>query len=220
MTRLIVSLLLLGCVASTVRADPYWIAYEGNDFPENEGWTRLWNGPFAERCIEDGALVIDATEEPSTCDWYEMYPEITAPETVEEFVLQWRLKIEEFSGGWLAASIGVFADDCWAAAFQINNDPIRSGFETDVFAHFEADEYHEFEMRSPDMRSYELYIDGDYAFEGSLWQSVWEDKFVWGEGTTESSCLTRWDYVRFGAVPEPSTTLMFLVALFTRRVRQ
>ena len=220
MTRIIVSLMLLGCVVSTARADPYWIAYEGNDFPENEGWTRITNGPLAERWIEDGALVIDATEETSTCDWYEMYPEITAPEAGEEFILQWRLKIEEFTGGWLGTTVGVFADDQWAVAFTMNHDTIRSSFESEVSAQYEPDIYHEYELRSSDMRTYEMYIDGVYAFEGEYWQSIMSNTAGWGETTTGSSCLSTWDYVRLGIIPEPNSGVAMLALMLTFLTRR
>jgi len=28
--------------AGIATAEPYWITYEGNDLPENEGWNRGW----------------------------------------------------------------------------------------------------------------------------------------------------------------------------------
>ena len=42
-------------LAASATAEPYWISYDGNDFPENEGWTRVLNEGGAERSIEDGA---------------------------------------------------------------------------------------------------------------------------------------------------------------------
>ena len=108
----------------------------------------------------------------------------------------------------------------YAPVSTLSHDTIRSAYDQDVSAPFEPEIYHEYELRSPDMRTYEMYIDGYYAFEGVFWQSVWTNKVGWGETNTASACLSSWDYFRFGVVPEPSTTLMFLGALFTRRVRQ
>ena len=113
-------LIVLACAslfATTARAESYWIAYEGNDFPENEGWTRITNGPLAERWIEDGTLVVDTTEDRHTCDWYNLYPSITAPAVDEEFILQWRLKIEEFTGGGPGPTVGVYSDERWGVSF-------------------------------------------------------------------------------------------------------
>ena len=40
-------------------ADRYWVACEGNEFPENEGWGRVTNHGGAHRTIVDGVLVLD-----------------------------------------------------------------------------------------------------------------------------------------------------------------
>ena len=218
-----ISCLLTACLlfVSTASADPYWIAYEGNDFPENEGWTRLWNGPFAERWIEDGSLFIDTRPVLSTCEWYEQHPSAVAPQDTELFVLQWRVKIDEFSGGQLGPSISVFSDDCWAVAFYMNNDSIWSAFECDVYASYEPNVYHEYYLQSSDMRYYELYLDGALAIQGQFWESVTTNKISWGEGTSSSVSVSSWDYVRFGVVPEPSSGVAVLVliqAFMTRRI--
>ena len=220
-----ISCFLTSCLlfVSAASADPYWIAYEGNDFPENEGWTRLWNGPFAERWIEDGALVVDTTEDRHTCDWYNLYPSITAPSVDEEFILQWRLKIEEYTGGGAGAHVGVYSDERWGVAFSMNSDTIRSSYDQDVSAQFEPDIYHDYELRSPDMRTYEMYIDGIYAFEGDFWQSVWTNKAGWGESNTASACLCSWDYLRFGVIPELNSGAAMLslsLAFLAYRIRR
>ena len=45
----IIRFLLVGSVCCAARGSPYWIAYEGNDFPESEGWERHAYGGGAER---------------------------------------------------------------------------------------------------------------------------------------------------------------------------
>jgi len=43
MTRLLMfSVAALLAMASSALGEPYWITYEGNDLPENEGWNRSW----------------------------------------------------------------------------------------------------------------------------------------------------------------------------------
>ena len=66
-------------VAAGAHAEPYWIAYEGNDFPENEGWIYIWSTPRAIRWIEDGALAIDSRASGATNDWYEWRPDTLNP---------------------------------------------------------------------------------------------------------------------------------------------
>jgi hypothetical protein len=197
----------------------YWVEYEGNDYPENERWTRLWNGPIAERWSEDGSLVIDARESSTTCEWYNWYREMVAPDLGELFLAQWRVKVEDFSGNWVGVNLALFSDDCWGVAFYLTDDTIRSAYETGVSAEFEADEFHNFELRSSDMRSYELYIDGAIAIEGSLWESLYSNKVLWGKSSTGTTCLSSWDYFRFGVVPEPNSALLLGLGLLIRRDR-
>jgi hypothetical protein len=198
----------LGSFATPVFAEPYWVAYEGNDYPENDGWRRIWIEPIADRWFEDGSLVIDASGSGATDEWYEQYPAVVAPEAGEMFVMQWRLKVEMHSSGWGGADVGIFADDRWGVGFCINDDKIRSIFETSHIANYEPGIYHEFEMLSSDMRCYELYIDGDYAFAGTFWESLISNKIAWGKGTSGPRSVTSWDYFRYGVIPEPSTLIL------------
>ncbi|UCG88004.1 MAG: hypothetical protein JSW71_05520 [Gemmatimonadota bacterium] len=220
MTRILLHLMVSAVLATVASADQYWIAYEGNDFPENEGWTRLWNGPIAERWIEDGALVIDARESGTTCEWYNWYPDTVGPDLGELFLLQWRVKVEDVSGDWIGVNLALFSDDCWGVGFYLTEDTIRSAYEPGVSAQFEPDEFHHFELRSSDMRSYHLYIDGAIAIEGSFWEALWSNKVLWGKSSTGTTCLSSWDYFRFGVVPEPSaglTVIALLVAFVVTR---
>lgn len=38
-TRSVAALLLILCAAASAPATPYWISWEGDDWPENQGWT-------------------------------------------------------------------------------------------------------------------------------------------------------------------------------------
>jgi hypothetical protein len=206
-------------VISAARAEQYWIAYEGNDFPENEGWTRIWFDPQAERWIEDDALVIDSRASVSTCEWYEWHPDVTDPGTGEVFIAQWRLLVEEVTIGPYDPTVGIFSDDRWAVGFHFGEERIESVFEIDVSAAFEPGLFHDFELRSPDMRTYELYIDGSLAIQGSFWLSLMSSQVGWGDTIQGAASLTRWDYFRFGVVPEPSPALLLTVAVLAKRNR-
>jgi len=90
------------------RATParYLIAWEGDDWPENQGWTRSWGnwqgqyqGFGAYRTLENGILTYDSLYDPGVCDFYYMEnfgP--TAPGANEKFVFEWRLKVDVVSG--------------------------------------------------------------------------------------------------------------------------
>ncbi len=73
---LLFTLAALGMLVVPAGAEPYWITYEGNDLPENEGWNRYWGnadgeyqGGGAIRTIEDGVLTMDSLYDPWVWDW-------------------------------------------------------------------------------------------------------------------------------------------------------
>ena len=206
-------------LAASASAETYWLDYEGDAFPESCGWTRIWNQPFAQRAIEDGVFVLDASADRHTCDWYEHYTDngcawpmadVEVPDPRSYFFMQWRVKIENFVGQALGVSVGVFAPDSWALGFEINDDTVRSAFESGVSAPLEGGVFHEFEVRSSDMRAYQLYIDGSLGFEGHFYDAVRSNLITWGEGTTGASSLSSWDYLRVGVAPEPGVLASML----------
>ena len=84
MRCLFVLLAALGVLVTPAGAEQYWIAYEGNDSPENEGWERTFCDPNgvvgqggAIRTIEDGALVLDSRESVMIVDFYQMWRPIS-----------------------------------------------------------------------------------------------------------------------------------------------
>jgi hypothetical protein len=210
LTLLCFGIAALGALASPAGAEPYWISYEGTDYPENEGWRRMSFEPLADRCLDDGALVIDASQSGATNEWYEQYPVAVAPDEGELFIMQWRLNVEMFSSGTIGADVAVFSDDCWALSFYMSDDLIRCGLGTGGSANYEPGAYHEFEMRSFDMRSYELYLDGDLAFEGQFWESLMSNQVGWGKSASGIRSITCWDYFRCGVVPEPNTAMLLI----------
>lgn len=100
MTRIVCFALGLLLAVSVARGEPYWVSYDGNDFPENEGWTRSTSAGGAERWIEDGEFVLDGRDDISIGDSYSMRRSID-PESGELFIMRLRLKVDELvSGPW------------------------------------------------------------------------------------------------------------------------
>ena len=60
MTRLLCFTMVCALAISPASADEYWVSYDGNDFPENEGWIRVFSAGGAIRTLENGALVLDS----------------------------------------------------------------------------------------------------------------------------------------------------------------
>jgi len=226
MTRFTLCILFAIAAADAARGAPYWVAWEGNDYPENEGWERIVNGPQpAERTLADGIMTMDGLADRQIDDYYRMERPID-PEPGEVFVMQWRLRVNEIIGSPLTlkdAGIGVFSDEDWELLLVFGVDFIRS-FHEDVVIPFEAHAFHTFEVRSFDMQRYELYMDGSTVYVGSFWEpSFRRSRIEWGDYTRGAASLVDWDYFRFGVIPEPSCCILLLAALCalhsTRRIK-
>ena len=213
MRMLMFGVCLLGLVAGSARAEPYWIAYEGDVFPEEEGWWHIWEGA-AERSLEDGVLVIDSLHDIGIADFYTMHvAEAMDPDPGELFVMEWRLKVEKMIGGYPDICVVVYSDEQWAVALEFDESAVYSGFEYGVSAAFEPGAFHNFRLESADMRSYSLSMDGNIVLSGSFWQSATPAEVSWGDGVQGSASLSHWDYFRFGVVPEPGCALLVFVLL-------
>jgi hypothetical protein len=207
---LVVALLL---AAPGAGAAPYWVSYEGNDYPENEGWTRysLYGG--AQRSFEDDSFVLDSRASTGICDFYQMFRSgATDPGPGETFVMDWQLRVDEVVGPW-DTGVGVYADGKWAVGFDFNRTNVYSAFEPGVGASFSPGVFHHFQLTSTDMRNYVLSIDGEEAIRGAFWLSLFSSQVWWGDETQGGASLSHWDYFRFGVVPEPKCLPLILAGV-------
>ena len=203
---------VLAGAALLAHAEPYWIAYEGNDFPENEGWTRISSEPLAERWLQDGSLFVDSRAVGLTVDVYANSPPAD-PGPGELFVMAWRLLIHD--SPLLSVGVNYTSIDGHAVAFDF--DDHRLWYGPDDWVEFEPAVFHEYELRSADLQSYELRIDGIPSLEGTFHAGGYPPEIGFGDGTTKGS-LAQWDYLRFGVVPEPAAGVLLCLLLLTRRV--
>ncbi len=164
--------LLVAIVPSVALAEPYWIAYEGNDYPENEGWTRYATDPPAQRWLQDGSFFIDSRAGVHTVDNYTIYFDGGLdPEPGETFIMCWRLKIDEATP-WEDPGVYVTSDDLYSVAYLFAEDYLLSLYEPSVYVQFEPGVFHEYELRSTDMRKYELYLDGHLVVNGVFFEGL------------------------------------------------
>jgi len=219
---------LLLAVTAPARAEQYWVAWEGNDYPENEGWERIVDGPGpATRSINDGVMTLDGRWDRQVDDYYRMDRTLD-PNMGESFVLQWRVRVVEVIGnplGLYDPGVGVFSDSGNELTFVLGVDFIRSYHEEGTTVPIEPGVFHTFDVLSPDMRTYELRIDGAIAYHGVFWDQFRQSGIDWGDYTRGSASLTEWDYFRFGVVPEPSCNrlvacLLCLSPIMRRRSRR
>lgn len=224
MSRVLLTALAMLLCAPTTRAD-YWISYEANDWPENEGWERhIWGGG-AQRSLEEGALALDGRASIDIADIYRMNIP-SPPGAGHVFLAEWRLCVSDLTGP---------RDPHMRVSFYPEGDVTLSYSESAIYsvlegawvATFEPGVFHDYSLVTDDMLTYLLYIDGQLAHAGQFVGPWNESRVQWGDGGLGASSLSTWDWVRFGVVvPESSTSLLLgsagLVAIGarTRRTRR
>jgi hypothetical protein len=157
---MLVSLTVVSCALSTpAGADPYWIAYEGNDLPENEGWTRYWGnqdgeyqGSGAVRTIEGGVLTMDSSHDPWLYDFVQVRRiGETDPGPGERFVMEWRLRVESADGYVGDPPITIKSDHGRIAGFVYQTDEIWAFYEGDTTIPITPGILHDYRFVSNDM---------------------------------------------------------------------
>jgi hypothetical protein len=199
-------------LAGTIPALPnqYWVAWEGEDFPENQGWTRHWgnwSGPYqgtgAQRTLENGTLTYDTSYDAGVYDYADMQRQID-PGPGEQFVMEWRLKVDEVTGWYADPGVAVAGDDGWIVGLLFGENQVVSVFENCAATPFVPNVFHDFRLTSSDMRTYDLFIDERLARTGSFWQGLTYSGVSWGDATQGAASLSEWEHFRVGVVPEPA----------------
>jgi hypothetical protein len=209
---------LLAVVAGVASAQgtPYWIEYNGanGNFPEAEGWTRYASSPGDQRYFEDGALVLDGHE--GTYDSYGwLRPGQLDPDPQEIFLARWRLCVSQIDPPYpLDPMVGVNSDVHTGLLFAFGYDRLQ--VEGEIVATFEPGVFHDYEVRSPDMLTYDLYIDNVLAHSGEFYATVGPSLVGWGDGEQFAGSLSRWAGFSFGVIPEPCSVWLVMAATLMR----
>jgi hypothetical protein len=207
-----VALLLAGAAWGT----PYWVEYSAanGNFPETEGWTRYTTGGGDARYFEDGALVLDG--QPGTHDAYAWYrPGELDPGPQELFVARWRLCVSQVDPPYpLDPIVGVNSDEQRGIHLYFGYESIQAG--GDIIATFEAGVFHDYELRSPNMLTHDLYIDYVLAYSGESYAAVGPSFVAWGDGGLHAGSSSRWAGFSFGVIPEPCSVWLLLGASLLR----
>ena len=217
MTRLLLSLTAaLGMMVGQAGAEQFWITYEGNDFPENEGWEHITYNGEAERWIEDGALVIDSLHDVHVEDLAKMERWMD-PDPGELFVAEWRLLVDEGSGDRDAGVAIARSFEPGYVIFQFGPETARDVQDL-IWFPVEPGIFHTYRFESHDMVDYELFIDGQSVHEGTFMTAASNQSSIgFGDMIDGQASLSRWDYLRFGVVPEPSASVLALTSLWLTR---
>ncbi len=236
MNRLIVAFVAAVAVLGAFSAppavgEPYWIAWEGDTFPEEGEWNRAYgnyDGPGqgqAYRTLHDGVMTIDSLHDQGVYDYYWLErPGAIDPGPGELFVMEWSsLRVEEvdpenpiypYDPG-----LGAYSDDAYGLGLTFSTDCFRSLYEHATWF-IDLTTTHDFRVESFDMRSYSLLVDGELFYEGEFTSVVSDSRCLWGDDVQGVASLHDWDYFRFGVVPEPCPLVavgMILVCCRDRR---
>ena len=202
--------------AATAFGEPYWIAWEGDDFPENQGWERRygnWDGEWqgqANRTLEDGILTIDSMHDVGVYDFYRIIsPGQIDPGPGEMFVAEWRLKVNDIAGPWrYDPEVAIASDEEGNVSFVFNQTEIHATYGESYSATYSPGVYHTFRFESRDMQTYNMFIDGELAWSAPFKSLGGGSEVLWGDGIRGMSSNAQWDYFRFGVVPEPSSAIL------------
>ncbi len=211
-------------LASAASATPYWIAWEGNDYPENEGWTRMHGpaGAQAVRTLAGGVMTIDGIQGAGVFDGYLIdRPGMLNPAAGETFVMQWRVRIDSIAPPYLVdPGVAVLTDDAWLASFVYYQSHLLLGA-SPYAVPFQPDSFHAWEFRSDDMRSFDLYLDGTPVLHAGLHfhGTTLLSRCTWGDSGTPSESKSTWDYFRFGVIPEPRFVVLVALTMVMARPR-
>jgi len=198
-----IALIFAGAGVVPTQGEPYWFAFEfddPNDVPQGEGWLRRYQPePFG--YVENGVLTYDSSD-PRSYDFWEYYSSALDPGPNEVFVCEWKLWTEWVSY-WADPSVAIQSDDAWVVCLVFGPDNIHS-FCENVDIPVEPG-WHSYQFISPDMRTYELYVDGALTREGWFAHRFVTSLVIWGDGGDGVASTHRWDWLRFGVIGAPLT---------------
>ena len=131
----------------------------------------------------------------------------------ELFVAEWRLLVEAGSTGYDAGVAIARSFLPGFVSFGFGPDQAWNGLDN-LFFDIEPGIYHTYRFESEDMVGFDFLIDGQLVQQGTfLSPSSNQSHINFGDKTDGWASLSRWDYLCFGVVPEPSGSLMAIAIL-------
>jgi hypothetical protein len=201
------------------------ISYEGTVFPETEGWRRSTSLLYSDRTIENGWLVQRAEVIPTPPyldtqedDFY--YHSLAAFSGASFFFLEWRVEADGPSSAIASvapASIVAYGSFGIGYHFTIADDQIRlirDNLLPIVFVDIEPGVPHTYLLELYGSDLYQFFIDGQLIDSG-VPEGAYptpDSEIVFGAraATPEGVTTVRWDYIRYGVIPEPATAALLL----------
>jgi hypothetical protein len=213
MVRLIGLLGLVVLTSAIATGTPYWIEWDGSDWPESmdPAWIRNWGnwqGPHqggARRTLEDGILTYDSLYDPGVYDWYSMErPGQFDPGPGQVFLAWWRVWTEQVVGyPPYDPGLSVQSDEARGVGLAFSDTTVFSVYEQRVLGYIEPGQFHEFALCSTDMYNYQLAADGVELATGVFHQGFSTSWVGWGDCVQGAASLHHWRFVRYGVLALP-----------------
>ena len=228
MIRILCACVVLGFGSLPASAEEFYLRYDGNDFPENEGWERRFSDPGGQikREIDNGVFRLDTRASTSIYDGYVIQSEALDLLTGEELRMSWRMETIETQTPYWLSDVVVGLTNAEAAYVQLLIAPgfVREGdLPGGDPAHlylFDVGVPHTFSFVTTDMQEYDLFVDDEFAFHGLFDSSALIGPLhAWfGDGAVGLSSLSQWDWIEIAVVPEPACASLLLFVLVARRI--
>ena len=221
MRQLTVCLMLLAVGSLAVSAEEFYLRYDANDFPENEGWERQFSDPGGqiEREIDSGIFRLDTRASTSLYDFYAIQSPTFDLLPGEELRVSWRMETVDTQTTYGLSDVAVGITNSTSAFTKfylapdfVSEDEELGGDPEHVYA-FDQGVPHSFLFVTSDMQEYDLFVDGVFAFHGALHgNALIGPLHVWfGDTTVGRSSLSRWGWIEIAVVPEPHAGLLLVV---------
>jgi hypothetical protein len=208
-----VTCVVLSCFAPAMGA---YVAYEGEVFPEEGGWTAGPNGDDPSvytRSIRDGVFIIDATAQGGATVSYERRIGLSS----DDVYYEWRAATSNNDGG---SGIGFILEGpavysqvlvSWTADFAwvlLDADTLTPGWDYTQY-HLVPGAFHTFRIVAQGAL-HNVYIDGVPVASASLQSPSGTEariQFGFTKSLANTGTQSTWDYIRIGPAPEPSSAL-------------
>ena len=195
--RLLPVVVCVLAAGSVARGALFWRCWEGNKYPEQEGWYRTVRGGGAERTLANGMLTLDGMASGSIVDEYHWEaPLVPAPG--QYFRVDWRMRVDQVAG--IADPLLAITAGGRGEVFLLYQEAAIYSMYEYVWINFAPGVFHKYSLTSGDLLTYDLRIDGQLVYSGHFVGPSPTSGVGWGDGAEAASSLSVWDYVRFGVV--------------------
>jgi hypothetical protein len=222
--RALIALAVVCSLVSAAGADPFYLRYDPDEtFPEQEGWSRNMYGPSSmiQRTIEDGVFRLDTRASASISDIYYVNDTALVPSEGETLRVEWRMRTVESDLSWYRSDVMLAIRNTtinqhaqlFIAPGFVSEEGTGTASDPEHLYQIAPSVYHDYIFTTADMGTYELYVDGVLAFNGTFTPYSWfpGPAVVWGDTFIGLASLSEWDFVEVAVVPEPTALTMIVV---------